>query len=132
MSDALDRFGAGFVHLQQDEFVAMVGLADDEFDTTQYIIIQRTLQASEQDRALKQDGVHLEVCDQIRSRYGGLRSVCVASDNVTFSFDDAAASDLQVAPQLVVGIGNADIDRGLLKSTLQKVCGEYVPVTQAE
>ncbi len=125
MSDCLDKFEAGFIHANQDEYVVMVGLADDQFNTNQYILLQRTLEPSEQDIALQQDGVHLMVCDQSRSCYGGLLSVVVTQDCVIFNFDADAASNLKVKTQLVVDITGAETDPDALTIELQKVCGNY-------
>lgn len=130
MSDILGRFEARFVHLQKDESVAIVGLADDQFDTTQYIILQRSLQPSQEDISLRQDDLHVMVCDQTRSRYGGLLSVQVATNCITFVLDTNAASDLQVQPHLVVGISEANVDPAVLMAELQRVCGSYAVVTQ--
>ncbi len=132
MADKLGRFVARVVHLQDDEQVAMVGLADDQFDTAKYIVLQRTLCPSEQDVSLGLDVVHVMVCDQQRSSYGGLISVSVADHQVSFAFDQHAADVLQIDPMLVVEISATDIDCAILVSNLRYVCGDDVPVIVAD
>ena len=132
MADRLARFAAAIFHSQDDENVAMVGFADDRLNAKNFIILQRTLCPSEQDVALGHDAVHVTVCGQERSGYGGLTSVSVASNYVTFTFDQHTADMLRVGSELVVDASATTIDRAVLVSNLRQVCDDRVPVVVAD
>ena len=50
-----------------EDGVAMLGFADDDINTTQYLLLQRTLEPDQQDRRLGMDKVHVELNSQIKS-----------------------------------------------------------------
>lgn len=128
MTDRLTNFAASVVHLQEDEHVAMVGLANDRLSATKFIILQRALRPSDHDIALGHDAVHVTVRDQDRSGYGGLTRVSATSSQIVFAFDERAAEQLRVSQELVVDVSATAVDHAALVSQLRNVCGEYVPV----
>lgn len=68
-------FKAGFITCQEADGVIMVGFADDQFATSEYVLLQRTLAPKEQDRKLGLDGVHIEVDGPDNSGYDGIELI---------------------------------------------------------
>lgn len=71
------NFHASSVKAYSENGIAVVGFADDEFNPTQYVLLQRTLMPSEQDRNLGMDQPHVEIHPPTRSAYGGVDQVIV-------------------------------------------------------
>ena len=58
------QFTASFITWQQENGAALLGFADSEFDTTNFLLLQRTLDPNQQDVALVQDGLHIQLNDR--------------------------------------------------------------------
>lgn len=86
------RFTASCITWQNDNGVALLGFADDEFDTTQYLLLQRTLEPDQQDRDLGLDRLHIELNDQARSDYGTVEDARLRRQGVTFRLDRTTAA----------------------------------------
>jgi len=68
-------FNAGFITCEEADGVIMVGFADDQFATSEYVLFQRTLAPDEQDKKLALDGVHVQVDSPDKSGYDGIESI---------------------------------------------------------
>ena len=86
------RFTASCITWQNENGVAVLGFADDELNTTRYVLLQRTLEPDQQDRSLGQDRVHIEVNDQSQSAYGDIEEAQLRTEGVTFRFDPTTAA----------------------------------------
>lgn len=86
------RFTASCITWQNENGVAVLGFADDELSTTQYLLLQRTLEPDRQDLALGFDRVHIESNDQSQSAYGDIEEVQLRAQGVTFRFDQTTAA----------------------------------------
>ena len=62
-------FDANFIFSEADHRLIRAGLADDQYDTKNYVVFQKTPSASEQDRRLGLDGPHFEINEQSLSGY---------------------------------------------------------------
>jgi len=85
-------FNAACVSIDEDSEAWLVGFADAEFNPRRYLLLQRAKSPQDQDIALGLDGYHVEVDDQGKSRYGGIRSFELFPDHVIVEFDDEALS----------------------------------------
>ena len=130
MSKPLPGFVARRVVIQDDGEVAMVGFADDEYETRIYVLLQRTLHPVEQDVAAGQDEVHITVCDESRSRYGGIRQIRVDDKHVVVAFSEDAAMDLETAREVTIDISSAGVNMQSLMAGLKTVCHERVPLNE--
>jgi hypothetical protein len=68
--------------VDEDSDVLMVGFADDEFDTKEYILLQKTLVPGQKDKELGLDKVHIEYNDQSRSTYAGILNIVMYNDGI--------------------------------------------------
>ena len=84
------KFKASCITWQHENGVAMLGFADDEFNTTQYLLLQRTLEPDQQDCALGHDWVHIQLNE--RSAYGTVEEAQLQKDSVVLRLDDATAA----------------------------------------
>lgn len=91
------RFTATCVTCQTQDDVAMLGFADDEFNTTQYVMLQRGLMPpSPQDREAGFDRPHIEVNSQTHSGYGGVVKAQLQENRLVLKLDPQAAADMSV------------------------------------
>src|SRR3974390_3002403 len=91
------RFTANCVTYQTQDGVAMLGFADDEFKTNQYVLLQKGLAPpSPQDR---QGGVgrpHIEVNSQSPSGYGGVARAQLLENRLVITLHPQAAAEMTV------------------------------------
>jgi len=81
MSDQLE-FQAACVSVTEQDDTYIVGLADDELEPEQYIILQRAIFEDTQDDDLGLNTYFLEVCGPDSSGYGGIDSATLQEDRL--------------------------------------------------
>lgn len=87
---------ANCVTCQTQDDVAMLAFADDEFNTTQYVMLQKGLKPSQQDRTLGLDNLHIEVNSQDQSGYGSVETALLEKDRLVLNLDPKAAAAMSV------------------------------------
>ena len=87
-------FTAKMAYASKEEGYYMVGFADDEYETKEYILLQKAFEFDEQDIALGMDGEYVEINGQENAGYKCCRS--------------AILSDASFAIKLEPGAGNFD------------------------
>ncbi len=118
----MKAFDAHFVTMTEDDGIAMIGFADAEFATTQYLLIQRSLIPSQQDRELGHDRIHIEFDSQNQSGYGGVDAIRLEGTSLVVQLNDSMSKQLHTN-DIVVNIVTNDIDYDLLKKVLVSVVG---------
>lgn len=83
-----------------DEYCRVIVFVDDPENPKHFFMVQRSRQFDEQDEKLGLDSIHLQVDDQSRSCYGGLRMVAFNSDSVDIYVSDEAASKLKTSEKI--------------------------------
>ena len=81
-----------FVAWQNEDGVALLGFADDQFNTTQYLVLQRTVDATNQDRVLGQDKVYIQLNE--RSAYGDVQEAQLEEGRLVLRLDHATAAQI--------------------------------------
>lgn len=89
-------FDATHIFCEDDDYMIMLGFADDELEPNKFVILQQSRSYDDQDRELGMDKLHIQVEDQSRSQYGGITAVNVTKNRVTLSLDKSAQSTLMV------------------------------------
>src|SRR6202012_1826770 len=90
VSDSMkSAFTASYIHSEDMGDYILVGLADQQFDTKEYLAFQRAHEFDEQDVRLGMNAVHVERNDQGFSGYGGMRSVVLFPDHLHIAFDES-------------------------------------------
>lgn len=92
---------AGYVYAEDDDEVLMVGFADRQVDTEHYLLLEGSKEIDPGDED-GMEGVYLEIDDQIRSIYGGIRSIELEEDVLTLHLEPHAAKQLRTGPTFVV------------------------------
>jgi hypothetical protein len=82
-------FKATCIHAEDMGEYLLVGLADHQFRTSDYLTFQRSHEFDEQDARLGMDAVHVERHAQGCSGYGGMSSVILFTDRLHIDFDDS-------------------------------------------
>ncbi|WML46647.1 Imm10 family immunity protein [Neobacillus sp. PS3-34] len=97
-------FRANFLYpdVDRDTNILMIGFADAEFNTKEYILLQKSLAPGEQDKELGLDEIHIEYNDQIHSTYGGILNVELNNDCIEIELDDHTARQLQTGKSICV------------------------------
>lgn len=85
-------FNAACVSIEEDADLWLVGFADAEFNAERYLLLQREKTPQAEDIALGLDGYHVEVDDQSKSCYGGIKSFELFPDRAVLEFESDALS----------------------------------------
>lgn len=92
-----------FTEISENSFKA--GLADDEFNTSRYILFERLKEPDDQDVKFGFDAPHLEIDDQGNSGYGLIERVEMTSSLLTVHFNDQGIRSLQITAPFQVALG---------------------------
>jgi hypothetical protein len=100
----MQKLQANFLYSNFDEEidVVLVGFADDEFDTNEYLLLQKSMKSDEQDKALGLDKVHITYKDDMCSAYGVVEKLILKSSSVEIFLDFDTSKELQIANHLIV------------------------------
>ena len=99
------NFTAHFLFTESDPTLAKAGLADDQFETQEYVLFQRSLKPSEQDLRLGHDQPHVEVSDQSASAYGSFSAVQLSGQQLKVELDPPLEG---VGSSVIVTLGTED------------------------
>ena len=103
---------AGYVYSSDDGEVIVVGFADRQYETQQYVLLQRGRTVSPEERESRQDQVHLTVNDQRGSVYGGIQKVEVEPTLVKIILEPAAAQRRGTREEVVIHFAIPDEAEG--------------------
>ncbi|GIP24539.1 Imm10 family immunity protein [Paenibacillus sp. J22TS3] len=103
---------ANFLYAQIDEEidVLMIGFADDEFETSEYILLQKTLNPSEEDIEAGFDEVHITYNDESQSIYGGISKFHFTPTRTEITLNEKAAGILNSSPVIVIHYDQEKVD----------------------
>lgn len=89
------RLMAACVVCEEQDGNYLLGFADSATDTSKYVMLQRSVELSEQDRNLGFDQPHIEIDDQSRSQYGGITRAELSDGRLLLLLDDNAKKTLK-------------------------------------
>jgi len=102
-SHARGTFHAGSVAVEDHEDFWLVGFSDAEFETENYLMLQRSMEFDDQDRRLRLDTYSLELALSGKERivYGGIQSLSITPNTLIAHFSAEASSKLGLASLLI-------------------------------
>jgi len=119
----MKTFTAKCVTCQNENGVVIVGFADDEMATTEYLLLQRTLEPDAQDCKLGHDKIHAQLDSPDHSGYGGVESIQLNGSTLRVEFNESMGQLLGNSVIKVELDANA-VDRDSLKEHLSLVVGD--------
>lgn len=90
--------------------IAIVGFADDEFKTKHYLLLQRQLAPSEQDRRLGHDAIHIERDSPNNSAYGGINELRLEKNRLFIRLEPKTSKHVSEGQEIEVRF-NLEEDR---------------------
>jgi Immunity protein 10 len=115
---------AGYVYAGDDDDVAMVGFADDQYDTKAYVLLQRDRNPSEEDRKAGEHKVHITVDDQARAAYGAIISATLHRNWLTLMLDKRQTTKLGTAEEIIIRFPAGVLEQGELVARLRDLFAE--------
>jgi hypothetical protein len=112
------KLTAHYVTCQTQDDVAMLGFADDEFNTTQYVMLQKGLKPNQQDRECRFDQTYIEVNSQIHSGYGGVVEALLQENRLVLKLDPQAAADMSVDDTIEIAF---QVQKGRLEEIAEQL-----------
>jgi hypothetical protein len=104
-----------------EEGLFLIGFADDPTNPSQYLLLQRSLEPTDQDRDLGQDTYYLEWCSQEQSVYGGIDDFSLSDSNARIRFAPQATNALGGLSELVISFSLSQNELEALDQGLQVV-----------
>ncbi|MFC3800069.1 Imm10 family immunity protein [Cohnella sp. GCM10012308] len=100
----MTTLNAHFLYAQRDEEinVLMIGFADDEFDTHEYILLQKSLNPSQEDIEAGFGKVHITYNDESQSLYGGISKLHFTPNRTEITLNEDAAEILKSSSVIVI------------------------------
>ena len=115
--------------VQENDGIMTIAFANNTDQPTVYLLLQRTLLPSEQDKRLGQDKVYVELNEQSQSAYGGIQRVQLQGKQLLLTLDDKTAYKLGSEHRLGVKIElDAQGVENLRKQLTHLFAGEEVIV----
>ncbi len=89
-------FQAGFVSIDEIDETLIIGFADQQFETSQYFMLQRSLDADDD------DGIYLEHTDQAYGSYAENFSCVLGNGRIQLTVDRKTAKNLKTDTTFVI------------------------------
>ena len=96
------KMQANYITYQSSDSIVMLGFADEEFDASQYVILQKEVMPSRQDRDLGMDRPYIEINSQACSGYGIVRTAQLKVSQLVIMLDVQSASRLSVDESIII------------------------------
>lgn len=120
------EFHAEFVYTESNDDLITVGFADTQFNTEKYILLQRSISITAQDKLLGLDNIYITFLDQSRSNYGGILKFELKRNLLLIELTEQAANILKTEPCIAVDISSAPFDLLAVSETLKQLCNGLV------
>lgn len=103
---------ANFAYAQIDEEIdaLLIGFADDEFDTQEYVLLQKTLDPSEEDIRAGFDAVYITYSDESQSMYGGISKIHFTPNKTEITLNHDAAKRLNSSTLIEINYDSSKVN----------------------
>lgn len=95
-------FIAKLAYSGESDGVLLAGLADDQHETVDYLLFQKSIDPGAQDLKLGHDQVHVTLNGRTSSSYGGIESIRLVSSELQIQVDASTAEALGTAQEFLV------------------------------
>jgi hypothetical protein len=114
-------FFATYLYAEEQDGLVMVGFADSDYETRDYLLMQRPLAPSGLDPAPAADEIRIQRNDEAHAARGGIRSFDLFEDRASIEFEPAAAKQLAIAPQVVINFSTCSYKFREVRTHMQKL-----------
>lgn len=115
------KVNAKFVYSNIEDDLVMVGFANDEFEPTEYLLLQQNITCSEQDKKLGHDKAYITLNSEIHASYGGIKKVVLKDLKINVLVDKQTANKLGSEEQIEIILQKAISKPELLKQHLSLI-----------
>jgi len=109
---------ASFVYFGMEDETIIIGFADDEFDTKDYVLLQKSLFIDDIPMLNK---VHITLNSENRAAYGGIVKIILSKKLITIILSKETASSLGVADSIDIEYAIEEKEFDSLISHLHKL-----------
>ena len=109
---------ASFVYFSIEDETIIIGFADDEFDTKDYVLLQKSLFIDDIPMLNK---VHITLNSENRAAYGGIVKIILSKKLITIILSKETASSLGVADSIDIEYAIEEKEFDSLISHLHKL-----------
>jgi hypothetical protein len=116
------QFTATFVTYQNENDTVLLGFADSEFDTTNFLLLQRNLEPDDRDIANGLDGLHIQFNNHFA--YGKIESASLRTSGLALRLDQATAAAISNGEAIEIAFDLPATRLPELESQLRLLIGE--------
>ncbi len=98
------HFNASHLFLQDNDHLTLLGFADDESAPSQYVLLQKAKEHDEQDRQMGMDKIHIQIEDESRSLYGGIKRISKEGKHLLIELEEKALSALDIDGDIDISV----------------------------
>ncbi|MFC7677386.1 Imm10 family immunity protein [Paenibacillus sp. GCM10028914] len=109
---------ASFIYFGIEDETLIIGFADDEFETNDYLLLQKSLYLDD-NQLLNQ--IHITINNQDRSKYGGIVSISQGTKLITIILTNETAESLKVSTRIDIEYDIDDEKRQTLTDYFYKL-----------
>lgn len=120
------QFTARFAYTGESDGVLLAGLADDQHETVDYLLFQKSIDTGKQDLKLGHDQVHVTLNGRTSSCYGGIESIRFVSNELQIQVDASTAEVLGTAQEFVVSFDHRLEGLEAFSVMLREMCESFV------
>ncbi|WMS87524.1 Imm10 family immunity protein [Pleionea litopenaei] len=118
------ELNASHIFNQDDNYMVMLGFADDEFEPSKFVIIQKAHEYDDQDVKLGMDKLYIKVEDQSRAKYGGVSSFTLDDNCLVIELEQDTQSSLKVDGNIRVTLEANHPELESTLSVLKKIASD--------
>lgn len=116
---------------EEDEFLTMICFADDMNAPSKSVILQNSKEYDEQDRKLGMDKIHIQIEDQSRSLYGGIKQVSKNGEFISIELEDSAYDALNIDGDIRIEIDESQHNANAIVTSLKAMVeSNSIPFSQ--
>lgn len=93
---------AEYITLQRGDASVVVGFADDEVDTREYVLLERSLKVTDEEAEMGLGLVYIERNDEWYADYGGIRQCILTPGAVELLLEPATAKTLRTRWRILI------------------------------
>ncbi|WKJ90894.1 Imm10 family immunity protein [Methylomonas montana] len=125
-------FCANFVFSSDDGDITMVAFSNDEFEPSQFVMLQQSNKYDDQDKKMGMDKIYIQVEDQSRSHYGGITKIVMMESLLVIGLEESAQARLQIEGSIEITMNTRQLEFSAALSQLERMAQkENVPFVKS-
>lgn len=115
----------------EDSYIS-IAFDNGDVNVSEYVILQKALTYSEDDKELGMDQIYVEINGQQGASYGGVLRIVLKSKELDVYFDSKTARKLGAETELIINFPENHENLGTMKALLEQMLNEEPVIYECE